>query len=40
VADRYVSVPMTLSDHWPGFQCHGIFTSGISCRWCESFQSY
>jgi len=30
VVDRYVSVPMTLSDLWPGFQGHDIIQSRIS----------
>jgi len=40
MADQYVSVPLTLSDLWPGFQGHGILTSRISRRWCESIQLY
>jgi len=32
--------PMTLSDPQPGFQGHGILTSGISRRRCDSFQLY
>jgi len=34
VADRSVSVPMTLSDPEPGFQGHSILTSPISQKWC------
>ena len=30
VPDRYVSVPMTLSDRWPRFQGHDIFWSRLS----------
>ena len=30
MANQPVSIPMTLSDHWPGFQGHGILTSRIS----------
>ena len=33
---RTATIPMTLSGLWPGFQGHGILTSGISRRWCES----
>jgi len=30
MADRPVSIPMTLSDHWPGFHGHGVYKSNMS----------
>ena len=34
MADRYVSVPMSVSDPLPGFQGHCIVTSRISQKLC------